>query len=167
MSKSHPRVEAYGLCDMAVSAIGLARAGCDDVWLHEQLLDIQRKLFTLNAQLATDSAETATLTRHFNTIGTPDVDALDALLNDLESQVQLPRSFIIPGASQQSAAIDLARTVVRSVERRVVELQEADPVDNPFILVWLNRLSDCLFMLARYVDRDVAPEVLTGARRES
>ena len=167
MSKSHPRVEAYGLCDMAVSAIGLARAGCDDIWLNEQLLDIQRKLFTLNAQLATDSAETASLTRHFKTIGASDVDALDALLNDLESQVQLPRSFIIPGASQRSATIDLARTVVRSVERRVVELQEADPVDNPFVLVWLNRLSDCLFMLARYVDRGLAPEILTGARRQS
>ena len=167
VSKSHPRVAAYGLCDMAVSAIGLARAECDDVWIHDQLLEIQRKLFTLNAQLATDTTQTETLTRNFNTIGNADVDALDALLNDLESKVQLPRSFIIPGASRQSAAIDLARTVVRSVERRVVELQESDPVDNPYLLMWLNRLSDCMFMIARYVDRDISPDILTGARRKS
>lgn len=166
VSKSHPRVEAYGLCDMAVSAIGLARAECEDEWLHEQLLEIQRKLFTLNAQLATDSTQTESLTRNFNTIGEADVDALDALLSKVESQVQLPRSFVIPGASRRSATIDLARTVVRSVERRVVELQETDPVDNPYILKWLNRLSDCLFMLARYVDRDIAPDILTGARRK-
>ena len=167
VSKSHPRVAAYGLCDMAVSAIGLARAECEDIWLHDQLLEIQRKMFTLNAQLATDNTQTESLTRHFKTIGDADVDALDALLNELESQVQLPRSFIIPGATRRSAAIDLARTVVRSVERRVVELQETDPVDNPYILKWLNRLSDCLFMLARYVDRDVAPDILTGTRRNS
>ena len=167
VAKSHPRVEAYGLCDMAVSAIGMARAECEDEWLHEQLLEIQRKLFTLNAQLATESAETESLMQHFNTINNADVEALDALLKDLESQVELPRSFIIPGASRQSAAIDLARTVVRSVERRVVDLQQSDPVDNPHLLMWLNRLSDCLFMLARYVDRDMSPDVLTGARRES
>ena len=152
---------------MAVSAIGLARAECEDVWLHEQLLEIQRKLFTLNAQLATDSAQTESLMQHFKTIDSADVEVLDELLNDLESQVQLPRSFIIPGASKRSAAIDLARTVVRSVERRVVELQETDPVENPYILKWLNRLSDCLFMLARYVDRDMSPDILTGVRRKS
>lgn len=167
VSKADPRVEAYGMGDMAVSALGMARASCQDAWVAGQLLEIQRKLFTVNAQLATDAAQTDTLAKHFNTITDADVAALDNLLADLESQVALPRSFVIPGASQASAAIDLARTVVRTVERRCVEMQLADALENPNIVVWLNRLSDCLFMLARYVDRDMSPEILTGARRTS
>lgn len=165
--KDDPRVEAYGLGDMAVSALGLARASCQDAWVADQLLEVQRKLFTVNAQLATDATQTDTLAKHFNTISDDDVKILDDLLAKLESQVPLPRSFVIPGASQTSAAIDLARTVVRTVERRCVELQRTDALENPNIVVWLNRLSDCLFMLARYVDRDMPHEILTGARRSS
>ena len=163
VSKADPRVEAYGLGDMAVSALGLARASCQDSWVADHLLEVQRKLFTVNAQLATDTEQTDTLAKHFNTIGDDDVKALDELLSSLESQVALPRSFVIPGASQASASIDLARTVVRTVERRCVEIQLA----NPQIVVWLNRLSDCLFMLARYVDREIPDELLTGVRRKS
>lgn len=163
VSKADPRVEAYGLGDTAVSALGLARASCRDTWAAAQLLEIQRKLFTVNAQLATDAAQSDTLAKHFNTIDDDDVRELDDLLSKLESQVDLPRSFVIPGASQASASIDLARTVVRTVERRCVEIQ----LDNPQIVVWLNRLSDCLFMLARYVDREIPDELLTGARRNS
>ena len=167
VSKADPRVEAYGLGDTAVSALGLARAMCEDSWVQDQLLNIQRKLFILNAQLATDSSQSESLTRHFNTIDDADVSELDDLLGNLESQVVLPPSFIIPGASQLSAAIDLARTIIRSVERNVVALQNSEPISNPHVLTWLNRLSDCLFMLARYVDRDLQPEFLTGARRNS
>ena len=167
VSKADPRVEAYGLCDTAVSALGLARATCDDPWVQDQLLNIQRKLFILNAQLATDASQTESLSKHFNTIEDSDVSDLDALLSRLESEVELPPSFIIPGASQQSAAIDLARTIIRSVERNVVALQESEPISNPHVLTWLNRLSDCLFMLARYLDRFLEPEILTGARRKS
>lgn len=165
VSKADPRVEAYGLGDMAVSALGLARASCQDAWVADQLLEIQRKLFTVNAQLATDTTQTATLAKHFNTIGADDVQALDDLLSNLESQVPLPRSFVIPGASQASAGIDLARAVVRTVERRCTEMLHAGTLNNSCIIVWLNRLSDCLFMLARYVDRDIPQEILTGARR--
>lgn len=165
VSKSDPRVEAYGIADTAISALGVARATIQDAFVAEVLLDAQRGLFKMNAQLATDLESTASLESHFETISQDDIETLDELLDKLESDVQLPPSFIIPGASTASAGIDLARTYVRTVERRVVELDDSSALDNPHMIPWLNRLSDCLFMLARYVDRELPHEILTGVRR--
>jgi cob(I)alamin adenosyltransferase len=80
--------------------------------------------------------------------------------------VKLPPSFIIPGGSPASGAIDLARTIVRRTERAAVALLDSGELPNAEVVRYLNRLSDCLFMLARYEDRNLPPETFTGDRRK-
>ena len=79
----------------------------------------------------------------------------------------MPPNFIVPGATAASAALDVARTQTRNAERRVVELQEAGGLPNENALIYLNRLSDALFALARYEDRHLPHEIVTGQRPES
>ena len=165
VSKSNRRVEANGIGDEANSALGMARAMCESDFLHDALLEIQRQMFIANAEVTTDVAQLDRLRKHFQTIGKGNVGELDALMGRLENEVELPRAFIIPGASAKSAAFDLARCKVRDLERVAVSLSEDGMLDNEHLLMWLNRLSDCLFMMARYVDRDLPDEIVTGTRR--
>ncbi|MXX92859.1 MAG: cob(I)yrinic acid a,c-diamide adenosyltransferase [Chloroflexi bacterium] len=167
VSKSNRRVEANGIGDEAVSLLGLARAHCDSGFLHDELLEIQRLMFIANAELTTEISQLDSLRRHFLTIGDEQIDQLDGLLKKLEEEIELPPSFIIPGASVASATLDVARCKVRELERAAVTLYEDDMLENKSLLVWLNRLSDCLFMMARYADRELPPEMVTGTRRTS
>lgn len=159
--KSDPRCEAFGTTDEALSALGLARALSDDPRVKEIVIQVQRELFTVGAELATAPEQYATMQRHFTIVSAPMVERLEGLIDELETQVRLPRSFIIPGASAASAALDLARTILRRAERRTVALKEAGLLTNDEILRYLNRLADLLFMLARYQDRDMLLEALT------
>ena len=166
MPKSNRRIEANGIGDEVVSAIGVARAVCDSDFLYDALLEIQRLMFIANAELATGIDQTSQLHQHFQTIGEEHVTELDRLLNKLEKKVVLPSAFIIPGASMASAMLDLARCKVRDLERSTVSLYDDGLILNPHLLVWLNRLSDCIFMMARYIDRDLPTELVTGTRRK-
>jgi cob(I)alamin adenosyltransferase len=156
--KTDARVEAYGAGDEAVSALGLARALCKDERVKAEIHAIQSELFTINAELATAASSRHRLERHFPTAGPEMTARLDALLAELEAAVELPRSFIIPGGSAGSGAIDLARTIVRRTERAAVALLDSGEMANPEVPKYLNRLSDCLFMLARYEDRGLPPD---------
>ena len=166
VSKSDPRVEAYGTVDSAVSAMGLARSLSDDPRVKELLLELQREMFTVGAELATDPAEYHHLEEHFSSVTSEMTLRLEGLIDDLGSQIELPRAFIVPGASSGSGALDLARTLLRAAERRVVELQAQGGLENPEVLRYLNRLSDLLFMLARFEDRDLPFELTTGEQTE-
>lgn len=150
--KDSLRTTAYGDLDEAVSAMGLARALTDEDRIREELYAIQRVCFVIGAELATspDVAE-----RLQNRLEKSDLDALDVIGADLEEGLKLPPVFIIPGSTPASAALDLARTVVRRVERGVVSLVESDEgaVVNSYILPYLNRLSDVLFLLARFEEK--------------
>ena len=147
--KDDRHTEAYGALDEAISALGLARALSTDEARSQRLLELQRELFTVGAELATASAERAKLERHFATVSTTMVEALDAEVARLEESVELPRGFVIPGGDPVAAAIDLARAMVRRAERRTVSLDRAGELGNPEVLRYLNRCSDLLFMLAR------------------
>ncbi len=162
VSKAHIRTEAYGSTDHAVSAIGLARALSDDGDVKDILLEVQREMFMIGAELATDNSNRHHLLQNFKIVSEEHVARLEALIDDLNAKVELPPKFIIPGASAGSAAIDVARTQTRTAERRVTELRNAGMLPNAHILVYLNRLSDLLFMLARYEDRDLPLEIVTG-----
>ncbi len=165
--KDDLRTEAYGTTDHAVSGIGLARAlSCDDR-VKEVLLDIQRDMFMIGAELATDTANRDHLLQTFQIVTTERVRRLERLIDDLAEDVDLPPNFIIPGASAASAALDVARTQVREAERRVVELHRTGLLPNTQIMVYLNRLSDLLFMLARYEDRGLPHEIVTGQAPET
>jgi cob(I)alamin adenosyltransferase len=162
VSKADLRCEAYGTTDEANSALGLARALSQDSRVQAVLKDVQRELFTVGAELATSPAQYEKLRRHFSIVTAEMVEGLERTIDELDEAVRLPPSFVIPGASAASAAMDVARAILRRAERRAVELKEADLLANPEVLRYLNRLSDLVFMLARYEDRALPRELLTG-----
>ena len=164
VSKTDPRVEAYGTIDEATSALGVARALAKDDRVKETLLRVQRELFTVAAELATAPAQYDTFKTHFNPATAELTAALEQTIDALKEEVELPSAFIVPGASPGSAALDMARTVLRRAERRVVALKEAGALANDKNLRYINRLSDLLFILARYEDRALPFEVVTGRR---
>jgi cob(I)alamin adenosyltransferase len=162
VSKANLHCEAYGATDETVSALGLARALSQDDRVRVLLRDLERELFTVGAELATDPGKYDTFKTHFTPLS-PDMTAhLEELIDTLQGEVQLPRSFILPGASAASAALDLARTSVRRAEREVVRLKEAGGLTNPEIIRYLNRVGDLLFIVARYEDRHLPMEKLTA-----
>ena len=167
VSKSNRRVVANGVGDEAVSLLGVARAYCESGFLHDELLEIQRVMFIANAELTTEISQLELLRQHFRTIGDEHIDQLEGLLRRLEEEVELPSAFIIPGASIASATLDVARCKVRELERSAVSLYDDGMLENESLLVWLNRLSDCIFMMARYIDRELPTEMVTGTRRTS
>jgi len=142
--------EAYGSTDEAVSALGLARAHCEDATLSQEILQLQRELFVVGADLATNPKERRKLTPGVSLV-TPDMVArLEARIDQMVDERPLPQMFIVPGANPCSAALDLARSVVRRAERHVVALERAERTVNHDVRLYLNRLSDLLFVLARW-----------------
>ena len=162
VSKADPRCEAYGTVDEAVSALGLARSLVKAENLKTAIKTIQRDLFTVGAELATDPKEYSKLQKHFSVVTPEMIDHLERLIDELNEEVILPRAFIIPGASAASGALDLSRSILRRAERRVVELKEQDLLANPQVLKYINRLADLIFVMARYEDRDLPLEALTS-----
>jgi cob(I)alamin adenosyltransferase len=150
--KDSIRTAAYGDLDEAVSAMGLARALSGDERIGELLYAIQKTCFLIGAELATSPAVASRLKERLER---GDLEALERTGEELEEELKLPPVFIIPGSTPASAALDLARTVVRRVERGVVSLveNEEEGIVNRYILPYLNRLSDVLFLLARLEEK--------------
>jgi len=144
--KDDLRIEAYGTVDEASSAIGLARALTADPRVGDIAERLQRGLYRLGAELATNPDRPG----RFAAATEADVSELDRLLADLESEVTMPDGFILPGATAASGALDLARAIVRRAERRCVTLSRVGTLDNPHVGRYLNRLSLLLFVLGRY-----------------
>ena len=162
VSKSDARCEAYGAADESVSAMGLARALCNDKRVKEIILKVQREMFTVSAELATDPAHYRTLKTKYSVVTEKMVTDLERLIDEIDSQIELPPEFIVPGTSSGSGALDLSRSLVRTTERRVVSLNEQHPLPNLRVLKYINRLSDLLFMLARLEDRENPLELANG-----
>ncbi len=153
VSKCHPRVEAYGCVDELNTALGMARATAQSELLQENLLMIQRDLVTLMGELATAVEDLPRYVKDGYTLVTSQMThKLDALVKEIEAQSVSFKGWATPGACVNSAALDLARTVCRRAERRVCALQEADQLQNSEIIIYLNRLADLLWLLARWVE---------------
>jgi cob(I)alamin adenosyltransferase len=150
VAKDDPRVELIGDLDETTSVLGLARSLSGAGRAGQILVDIQRDLYRVMADLAfvTDSRPPGYETTH------EWVDRIEALTDQLTSEVEMPRQFILPGETQASAAIDVARTVVRRAERQAVQLFRAGEIRNEQIVAYLNRLSSLLFVLARLVEAE-------------
>jgi cob(I)alamin adenosyltransferase len=151
--KCHPRVEAYGAVDELNAALGLARAAAaPDRW-RERLPAIQKDLVLLMGELATAVED---LPRYLKDGHSRVASAMTAKLEEwiaeLEAANVSTKGWAMPGANTGSAALDLARTVCRRAERRACGLQDADQLDNPEIVTYLNRLSDLLWLLARWAE---------------
>lgn len=154
--KSHARTEAYGTIDEAVSALGLARALSTSERTRSLVLQFQKELFTVGAEMATDREHHGKLVHNFAVIGPEDVDRLEALIMQFEAEISMPDAFIIPGATPAAAALDVARTIIRRCERRAVALRDAELIQNDAVLSYLNRLADLIFTLARYDEQQAA-----------
>lgn len=152
LPKEDPRIEALGAVDEATSALGLARAWCDDPVVAELLVRIQRDLYRLMAELATT-------TSRVNAIGMritgEDVAWLERTQEELLARVALPPAFILPGDTRAGATLDFARATVRRAERAVSRLVHTGAVTNEEALRYLNRLSDLAFVLARAAEISV------------
>ena len=163
--KNDPRAEAYGTVDEAVSAIGLGRSHSEDERVCDIAIALQRELFTVGAELATDVNYFDRFLKHFSPVTQEHVDALERHIDALQEEFRLPRAFVIPGASPASAALDLARSTLRRAERHAVGLMADGYLrQDSLVIPYLNRAADLLFILARYEDRALPMELLTGER---
>lgn len=161
--KSSLRTTAYGTIDEACSALGLARAlaSSADPGLAADLLKIQRELFVAGAELATAPEAADRLEDEVSKVTQRMVDDIETLIDKYMEQVNLPPKFIIPGGSELSARLDVARTVLRRAERETVALKLAEGLADETVIRYLNRAADLLFAFARYADQP-DPEIFEG-----
>lgn len=153
VSKCHPRVEAYGAVDELNAALGLAKASASPPEMRELIVSIQKDLIVLMGELATAVEDLPRYVQDGFSLLQPTLTAkLDEAVKAIE--VRRPRfdGWATPGANPASAALDLARTVCRRAERHVCALHEAGQLNNLEIIVYLNRLSDLLWLMARWLE---------------
>src|SRR5215469_5685872 len=147
--KYDARPETFGTVDEATSALGLARALTTDPRAKAIILRMQRDLYVLMAELATPA-------EHLEAVGMrvtgEQIAWLESLEGELKAEVEIPNRFIIPGDSPAGAALDLARTVIRRAERMTVRLLHESVITSLDVVRYLNRLSDAVFILARYLE---------------
>jgi len=149
VSKADPRVEVYGTADELVSHLGVARSLIEDRALAKEVRNLQMDLMRFIGELAVTDPKKhewveVTVEKH--------VTGLEDKIGELEEGIELPRAFIITGGSRVSAALDVARTIARRMERRLIKLADDGIYGNLHGLKYANRLSDYLFLLARSVE---------------
>ncbi|MDQ3870202.1 MAG: cob(I)yrinic acid a,c-diamide adenosyltransferase [Chloroflexota bacterium] len=181
IAKDDPRAEAYGTIDEVVATLGLARA---ELGLKAQygllppslsgmadlILRLQRELFVVGAELAVNRDAWDRLEDGVTRVSEPMVTGLERTLTDLERHIAMPREFVVPGETRLSAAVELARTMLRRAERRIVGLQRQGLVPGKWLIPYVNRLADLLWVLARAAEQGesrAAPpsRPRTGGRR--
>ena len=148
VDKDHPRVEAYGDVDELNAFIGLARSIEMMPRIDEVLVPIQRDLFSIGALLATPDHDKMREQLQKARIDDERIAELERAIDDCERELEPLRSFIVPGGTPKSSALHVARTACRRAERRVVALNREVGLPE-LAIIYLNRLSDLLFMLAR------------------
>ena len=189
IQKDDPRTEAYGTIDETVAALGLARArlGLKEEYgtltpglrpIQDLVLRFQRELFVVAAELATNPEAWDRLEDGRTRVSAGMVRDVEDTLAELESHVTMPTEFVVPGETPTSAALELARTILRRAERRAVGLSREGLLPGPYLLPYLNRLADLLWVLARAAEQAearsptpsrtarTAPKNRTGAKQE-
>ena len=147
VSKASLRPETYGTLDEVSSALGLAKAMTQNQTVREMITTIQQDLLILGAELASESEQPS------HRITADQISRLEDWIARLQEHVPLGRQFVLPGENVVGAAIDLARTIVRRAERRAAAMREAGLLSRSETSVYLNRVADFLFTLARYAER--------------
>jgi len=147
--KDAPIMQVTGTVDEAQAAMGLARAEAEPgSELDVTLTALERELYVLMAEVTTDPASRPKLVAGTTLVTESMVEALEERIDGLIAQVSMPTEFVVPGANRASAALDLARTIVRRAERLLV----ADPIEGSLVGLYLNRLSDLLWAMARWAE---------------
>jgi cob(I)alamin adenosyltransferase len=178
VAKDDPRTEAYGTIDEAVAALGVARAELTSagreagretvlVGLADVVMELQRDLFVAAAALATNPDATGRGRDGVTRVTEAMLLRVEERLAAQESRIVMPREFTLPGETRASAALELARTILRRAERRAVTLHRDGRLEGPWLLPWLNRAADLLWVLARAAEQAeghaAAPARLPGA----
>jgi cob(I)alamin adenosyltransferase len=164
IAKNDERVEAYGTIDEAVAILGVARADLrlkadygvqppQIARLGELLLGIQRELFVAAAEIATNPDAWNRLEDGRTRVSEAMVTGLESTLAELEAAIEMPREFVVPGETRLSATLEVARTVMRRAERRVLTLRDRNLIPGEWLLPYLNRLADLLWVLARAAEQ--------------
>src|SRR4051794_5538800 len=175
IAKDDPRAEAYGTIDEAVAALGLARANLGLKrragtltlpmgGLADLILRFQRELFVVGAELATNPGAWDRLEGGRTRVSAAMVEGVEGLLLELEHTITMPTEFVVPGETMTSAALELARTILRRAERRAVALRRDGLVPGDHLLPYINRLADLLWVLARAAEQAESRSA-TPARR--
>ena len=154
VSKTDARVEACGTVDELNAALGMVRATANRQMVHEIVLSVQKDLVVLMGELAVANKDRERYLKDgYEVVTEPMVDRLTAAVNDLEQNYHVDfKHWATPGHSLESATLDVARTTCRRAERRVVAMCDGPEYVNPETIRYLNRLSDLLWLLARYVE---------------
>ncbi|HET9374015.1 MAG TPA: cob(I)yrinic acid a,c-diamide adenosyltransferase [Chthoniobacterales bacterium] len=152
--KMHRRVEAYGSVDELNAALGLFRATADHAIIQERVYAVQKELVVLMGELAVADEDRERYQKDgFELVDSAMVDRLTAIVEDLEKNHHISyQHWATPGQNLESAALDVARTICRRAERRVVALADSAEYVNPESIRYLNRLSDVLWLFARYAE---------------
>jgi cob(I)alamin adenosyltransferase len=150
--KDDPRVEAYGDVDELNAALGMVRAAEIMPAIDEVIVPIQRDLFSIGALLATPDLEKMHDHLEKAQIDERRIASLEKSIDDADRELDPLKAFIVPGGTPKAAALHLARTICRRAERRVISLQHKTEIPQ-IVIVYLNRLSDLLFTLARLANR--------------
>ena len=162
VAKDDPRTDAYGAVDEAVAALGVARVALADAGLAELaalILRYQRELFVVGAELATNPSALDRLEDAVTRVSEAMLDSVESDLARWESEVEMPKEFVVPGETAASAALEVARTILRRAERRIVALGRLVDFQGAWVLPYVNRLADVLWVLARAAEQgqQVAP----------
>ncbi|MEM7395945.1 MAG: cob(I)yrinic acid a,c-diamide adenosyltransferase [Verrucomicrobiota bacterium] len=151
VSKASLRTEAYGTLDELNSALGMALSHCKNEDIRARILALQQDLFVVCAELATSPDF---LDQLKDRLDDARAQRLEADRDELEAAIQMPAGFIIPGGTVVGACLDMARSISRRAERRTVAVIEGGESMSDRVLPWINRLSDYLWLLARYEEGD-------------
>jgi cob(I)alamin adenosyltransferase len=149
VAKYDPRPDTFGTVDEATSALGLARATTQDPKVKEIIYRIQNELYLLMGELATTPENYEKMGLRMTA---EHIQWLEQVEESLKQEVEIPNKFIIPGDTLDGAALDLARTIIRRAERMAVKLLHDGVIQNGEVIRYLNRLSDLIFILARYIE---------------
>jgi cob(I)alamin adenosyltransferase len=162
VAKSDPRPEAYGSVDEAASELGVCRAAArENRELYDDILRMQNELFIAGAELATAPEAAHRLEPGISKVTDAMVEHLETVIDRYMERVDLPPKFVIPGGTELSARLDVARTAVRRAERRVSAMRTDGQLPDDTVLRYLNRASDAVYAMARFAD-EPNPELFGG-----
>jgi cob(I)alamin adenosyltransferase len=170
IGKDDPRTDAYGAVDEAVAVLGVARVALTQAGLtelSELVLRYQRELFVVGAELATNPTAVDRLQDGVTRVSEEMLNGVEADLARLEATVEMPREFIVPGETLASAELEVARTVLRRAERRIVALDRAVELGSRWVGPYVNRLADLLWVLARAAEQAEQAAATPARMREA
>ncbi len=164
VQKNDSRTEAYGALDEANSALGVARALCDDERLHADIVRLQEELFIAGAELATAPQARERLEAGVTALDDEMVAWMEEAIDGYMAEVDLPPNFVIPGGTLLSAQLDVGRAVLRRAERRIAVLVHSGELDGSAVPRYVNRASDLVWAMSRYAD-EPNPKLFEGRAR--